>query len=165
MKRWAKILGLVAVAAVVAAAACSTNQPIKSQIVHNAHTGKSLLIASVSSEFKDALVSRIIDNYKGRADIRLVNLDKLKVTDLSHYDALVVVDARTGWMMFNTKVRRTVRKMADKNKLVLVLTGRKHQWSWKKGKVDAITCASVKDHADPVYRNVVKKLDRLLGSR
>jgi len=144
------------------ALSCSATQPIQPRIVHNVHKNDAILIAAVSSDFKNKLIDRLIDDYKSRADIRLVNLEDLEGIDLSFYDALVVLDARTGWMMFNVKVKRLIRGMDDRGKLVLVLTARKTKWEWKKNDVDAITCASIKDHFYPVYRRMTKKLDKIL---
>ncbi len=126
---------------------------------------KKIMIATLSSEYKDRITQGLEERYRGRSRISLVPIEKLNSVDTNSYDALVVVDALMAWQMFNARTRWFIGGIKDpeeKKKIVLFFTAGKPSPDYSVMGVDCITGASeIKEEAE-VIRKISEKIDRIL---
>ncbi|HNW29201.1 MAG TPA: hypothetical protein PKN50_12050 [Spirochaetota bacterium] len=126
---------------------------------------KKIMIATLSSEYKDRITQGLEERYRGRSRISLVPIEKLNSVDTKSYDALVVVDALMAWQMFNARTRWFIGGIKDpeeKKKIVLFFTAGKPSPDYSVMGVDCITGASeIKEEAE-VIRKISEKIDRIL---
>jgi hypothetical protein len=147
----------------LATTACSSRDAYRGKLASCGESQKSVLVASAGSPFKDALVKRLIERYCDRASFVVIDLRQLTNSDISQFEAVLVLEARKGWMMFNGRVRWFVRKVREPEKVILVLTSANHDFKWKRNGVDAITCASSASFLDPTLERISQQLDVLLA--
>jgi hypothetical protein len=117
------------------------------------------------SEFKSRLVERITDDYGEKTQLTFMDIAQLNDVNEDAFDALVVMGARMGFLLFNVKERRFLRKLNHKEKLVFVMTAAAADWKWDRNDVDVISGASRIEDLDPIYEAVNKRLDAILTHR
>lgn len=144
---------------------CASSQLIEPRQVSQLEGGKRVLIATRPSDFKKQITDRLIENYRHHYSLRIVEIDELSDIQPDDYDAMVVMGARMGFLMFSTRERRFLRHLPNKERLILVMTAASQDWEWDREDVDVITSASAESNVDPVYNEVSKRLDTLLGGR
>lgn len=115
------------------------------------------------STFKDMLVSRIVEDYGQTTTLTIMDISALNDLDENGYDALVVMGARMGFLMFSVKERRFLRKLQHPEKLVLLMTAAASDWEWDRDDVDVISGASKTENLDPLYTEMRQKLDVILA--
>jgi hypothetical protein len=127
-------------------------------------TDRRVLIATQRSAFKEAVVSRIVEDLeKDLFYVRVVDLKRLENEPAADFDAIVVVNTCKAWKLTRS-ASRFVMEFPDKEKVVLLTTAAGEDWRPKSVGVDAITSAS-KDHkADPVAQEIVQKVRNILDT-
>lgn len=123
---------------------------------------KEVLIATRDTDFKKQIVSRFQNDYGGRARLTVIDLAELDEHPTSDYDALVVMGARMGWLMYSVKERRFLRGLDEPEKVILLMTAADADWKWERPDVDVITGASKPESLDPIYREMAHRLDVIL---
>jgi hypothetical protein len=130
----------------------------------NAEGGQAkVLIATRESAFKTELVNMLVADYQHYAHLTVVDLGELRDLPVDDYDALVVMGARMGFLMFSNKERRFLRNLESKDKLILVMTAAVQDWEWDREDIDVISGASRPANLEPVYREISRRLDVILG--
>ena len=122
----------------------------------------SVLIVTRPSDFKQRVVRKLIDSYRTRTLITLVDLDDIDDIRTNGYDAMVVMGARRGFLLLSSQERRFLRRLEDPERLILVMTAAMNDWTWDRHDVDVITCASEPGNIEPLYQKVSARLDSLL---
>lgn len=117
------------------------------------------------SEFKSRLVERITADYGEKAQLTFMDIARLDDVNEDAFDALVVMGERMGFLLFNVKERRFLRRLDHKEKLVLVMTAAAADWEWDRDDVDVISGASRLEDLDPIYEAVNERLDAILTHR
>ncbi len=123
---------------------------------------REVLVATRPSEFKTEIVAKLVSAYEDRARLTLIDMADLNDVRDADYDALVVMGARMGFLMFSARERRFLRHLRAPEKLVMVMTAANQEWKWKREDIDVITCASESRNIEPVYRQVSERLDAIL---
>lgn len=115
------------------------------------------------SPFKDKLVRRFVEGYGQTTALTIMDISELNDFDENGYDALVVMGARMGFLMFSVKERHFLRKLHHPEKLVLLMTAAASDWEWDRDDVDVISGASATENLDPLYTEMRQKLDAILA--
>lgn len=122
-----------------------------------------VLIATQRSEFKEAVVSRIVEDLeKDLCYVKVIDLKQLKMDSATDYDAIVVVNTCKAWRLTGG-ASKFVKEFSDKDKIVLLTTAGGEDWKPKSVEVDAITSASKEQKADPVAEEIARKVRKILN--
>ena len=127
--------------------------------------GKRVLIATQQSEFKDAVVSGIVEELgKEPCYVKVIDLKKLTDESIESYEVLVIVTTRKIWRL-NRHARKFFKHVPEKEegKIILLTTADGEDYEPKVGKVDAITSASKMEKAGAVAERIVSKVRALLA--
>ena len=124
-----------------------------------------VLIATQQSEFKDAVVSGILEGLdEDSCYMKVINLKKLADESTAHYDVLVVVNTcKMGRL--NGRARRFFKHVQEKEegKIILLTTVGSGDYEPKIGKVDAITSASEMEKAGALAERIAGKVRAFLA--
>lgn len=123
-----------------------------------------ILIAGDASEFKDALRQRLIDHYRPYSNIDVVNVDKLRSVAIEDYHAVVIIDTCLAWSRFNPSTKAFLDRIAERHKVVLLMTVDDTDWSFEYQGVDAMTAASVIENEAQVFERLRNAVDRILDT-
>ncbi|MFO8112249.1 MAG: hypothetical protein R6T92_07050 [Desulfosalsimonadaceae bacterium] len=121
-----------------------------------------MLIASSASEFKDALRSRLIDNYRPVANIEVIDIKLLEEIDADAFDAIVIMDSCWARSHLNLSFKRFIDDLERRNHVILLLTTGGEEWDFAYENVDAVTSASVIDNQDKVFETLRRRIDAVL---
>ena len=155
-------LALVAVALV--AFGCAV-RAIKTTETGDPRAHNKVLIATQRSEFKEAVVSRIVEDLrKDLHYVKVIDLKVLKDEPAREYDAIVVVNTCKAWRM-SRGASSFVKSFEEKEKVVLLTTAGGGDWMPKSVGVDAITSASKSQKVDPLADDIVGRVRRILEHR
>jgi hypothetical protein len=127
---------------------------------------RQVLIATESSHFKDAVVTRITQAL--RADghrVTVIALERLAATPLQDYQAIVLVNTCRAWRP-GREVRDVLRRArdADKKKFMVVTTANSETCDLGVSGVDAVSAASKRIRIDSVSQTVLDKLRARLAA-
>ena len=126
-----------------------------------------ILIATENSKFKRAVVSDVRQGLKpGNPYIKVIDVKALRRESTYNYDAVVIVNTCMAGRP-DPRVEEFIQNAAEKDKLVVLTTGKLDSWKPDSKEVDAMTSASVMDQAATVARQIVDavlaKLDAKSG--
>ena len=122
-----------------------------------------VLIATQRTEFKEAVVSRVVEDLeKDRFYVKVIDLKRLEQEPATDYDAIVVVNTCKAWRL-TRGASKFVKAFPDKDRVVLLTTAGGEDWEPKSVEVDAITSASKDQKADPVADEIVAKVRKILN--
>jgi hypothetical protein len=122
----------------------------------------SMIIASDSSEFKDNIRNRVIQQYQNEGNIELVNIKRLKDIDPIDYDVVLILDTCLAWSGFNPSVNTFLENNKSKDNVVLFMTAGDPDWTYSYQGVDAITSASVVENEDVKFEEITQQINQLL---
>ena len=126
---------------------------------------KSIMIAALSSEYKNRIAEGLAERYKNLTKITVVPLEKLNSIDYRKYDALVIIDALLAWQMFNVRTRSfigDIKDPEDLKKIVLFFTAGKPEKNYRFMGIDCITGASTMLTDDEVIGKISERIDGIL---
>lgn len=124
---------------------------------------KRLLVASRSSEFKDALVSRIRAAFEQESTyVKFIGLEGLKQEDGETYDAVVLINTCIAWGL-DPEVDSFIKRHTDHSRMIVVTTSGDGKWKPdKKGRAyDAISSASKQANVDVIADEIITKIHLL----
>ena len=127
-------------------------------------TDNTLLIASRKSEFKQALVDRIVDAFSDQpVYMKIVGIEDLADEDANAYSAVVIINTAMGWTV-DVPVEKFLKKYGAMESIIVLTTadGGDVLPDMKKRNIDAISSASVMDQADPLANTIIDKISQLL---
>ncbi|MCF7920185.1 MAG: hypothetical protein K9N06_09775 [Candidatus Cloacimonetes bacterium] len=131
------------------------------QRVINPGTQSRILIAMTTTEFKEQIVSRIIDDFGQQATIEINGLSSLKKINPAEYNAIIIMDACEAWMKFNTSLNRFTSKHTAADNVIFIITAGDPDWKWDNKNYRAITSASETTRID----DIVSELETWLATR
>jgi hypothetical protein len=143
--------------------ACSKN--LRETTLENPDASYRLIIAGDSSDFKDSIRDKVVNNYKDICHIQVVNLDKLEEIDYDQYDAVLIMDTLMAWGGFNQEVKTFINALQDNQKVVVFFSAGDAEAKYSYKGVDAITSASIVSNEDVVVDKLTQKIDLLLSKR
>ncbi len=126
---------------------------------------KKIMIATLSSEYKDRVARGLEERYRESCRVSMVPIEKLDSVEYKKYDALVVIDALLAWQMFNARTRwfiGRVKEPEEKKKIVLFFTAGKPSPKYSVMGVDCITGASEMNAEAEVVRKLSERIDGIL---
>jgi hypothetical protein len=132
--------------------------------INEASLGKGVLVASRSSEFKDAIVERIKAAFTDKpVYVRFIGVGQLEEEDGTGYDAVVLINTCMGWNM-DRHVKAFLDRHGDQSHMIVLTTSGDGNWLPKmEGRnFDAISSASQKDRIKGVSDNIIDKVTLLL---
>ena len=144
--------------------ACGST-PIATKTVGATDASRRVLIASLDSEFKNAVVKRVVKTLETeRVFIKIVDLSTLSPGACKAFDAVVIVNE---WHFFRMdgKARsfRDGLSKRDKKKIVMLITAGTPSTVSEVPGVDAISGASEPADADAVAKKIVDRLRPILA--
>lgn len=125
---------------------------------------KRALVASRSSEFKDAVVNKIRDSFKGESVyVKFIGIDKLKKEDGTKYSAVVLISTCMGWKLDRT-VNGFLNRHEDQGNIIVLTTSGDGDWLPKKKDrhFDAISSASQPVRVNEIADEIITKIHLLL---
>jgi len=143
---------------------CAT-KPIATTTIGAIDGRDRVLIATQGSKFKDAVVSRVVEDLeKNDLYIEITNLSALTNRSTEEFKAIVIINSYK-YFSFNKHVRNFLENTNDydQEKIVLLATaGSPHRMN--KGKeVDAISSASKIDDVDNVSMDIVQRVSSIIS--
>jgi hypothetical protein len=126
---------------------------------------KKVLVASRSSEFKDAIVSKIAATFKDQSVfVKFIGLDLLKEEDGDQYDAVVVINTCMSWSL-DRPVNAFLDRYQKQAHIIVLTTSGSGEWMPKmKGRqFAAISAASKMVTVDAVADNIINRVNALPG--
>ncbi len=145
----------------VLAAGCTRN--LKEERFTRADARYNMLIAGDASEFKDRLRQRLIDHYRPGCNIDVVNIETLRRIDDARYSVVVIMDTCLAWSHFNPSIKSFLDRVADRGKVVILMTADDKDWAFSYQGVDAMTAASNPENEDLVFERLRNEIDRVTG--
>lgn len=125
----------------------------------------SMIIASDSSEFKDSIRNRVIQQYQNEGKIEIVNIKRLKDIDPTDYDVVLIIDTCLAWSGFNPTLNSFLKDNQSKDNVVLFMTAGDPGWTYSYQGVDAITSASVMEKEDVKFQEITQQIDQIITSK
>jgi hypothetical protein len=128
--------------------------------------GHALLVASRSSEFKDAVVGGIERAFVGQSvAIRFIGLQDLRQESAEDYDAVVLINTCIAWSL-DPQVDAFLHKHREGGHVIVVTTSGDGSWEPKKQnrEFDTVASASEMPRVDAVVEEVVAKIQALIGT-
>ncbi len=126
---------------------------------------KKIMIATLSSEYKDRVARGLEERYRESCRVSMVPIEKLDSVEYKKYDTLVVIDALLAWQMFNARTRwfiGRVKEPEEKKKIVLFFTAGKPKNPYSVMGVDCVTGASEMNAEAEAVRKLSERIDAIL---
>jgi len=123
-----------------------------------------ILIASRESEFKEKIITTIVENYQGQnVNIKIIGLSDVIAENPADYRAVLLINTCMSWDM-DRKVNSFLKKYPDRDNIIVLTTSGSGEWLPKKKKrrFDAISSASEMTDVDQVAKEITEKIDLLL---
>lgn len=120
---------------------------------------KKVLVASRSSEFKNAIIEKIREEFKNDSVyFKFAGLKKLKGEEADSYNAIVLINTCMAGGM-DPIVKRFVKNRKD-NKTIVLTTSGDGVWipKIKDQSFDAVATASKKDKVDSMAKEIIDKI-------
>jgi hypothetical protein len=125
-----------------------------------------MLVASRSSEFKDALIRGIEEGFERESvSIKFIGLQNLRHESAEEYGAVVLINTCIAWSL-DSQVDAFLHKYRDTGNIIVVTTSGDGHWEPKKQnrRFDTVASASEAARVDEVAGEIVEKARALLGS-
>ena len=120
-----------------------------------------VLIASQKTKFKRTLVSEIRSSLKdNNYYIKVIDIRGLRDESPQNYDTIVIINKCMAGRP-DPRVEDFIEEVAQKNKIVLLTTGKLDSWKPESPDIDAMTSASTMSDSNRISRLIVDKVERL----
>lgn len=125
---------------------------------------KKILVASRSTEFKDAVVERIKGSFQGkRVYLKFIGIENLKDENGGDYDAVVILNTCMNWTM-DRHVEAFLKRHPYQGNMIILTTSGDGDWlpSMKERTFDAVSSASKIDRVDEIAKRILERVQQLL---
>ncbi len=117
-----------------------------------------VLIATQKSEFKRTVVSEIKDNLGDNvAYVRIVDVKWLPNETPANYNAIVILNRCMAGRP-DPRVETFIDELPQKNKVIVLTTGRLDSWQPDSTEIDAMSSASTMSATSPIARSIADKV-------
>ena len=140
-------------------------RPLVTNTIGAIDSKKRLLIATQDSEFKDAVVSKVVKGFKKKkVFIEVMDLANLSSKSSKAYKAIVIMNDYK-FFQINRHVRHFLKSTPeyDKKKIVLLTTAGSPRLMVKGVEIDAVSSASEIAKADTVSEKIIQKVNAILS--
>ena len=135
---------------------------MRQNVFENPDASHQILITGTTSEFKDIVVAGIVERYRQACHIEILPSSRVKRANFNNYSAIVIMDECRAWMAFNTRTMELIRKIKDKDRIILFITAGDPDWQFSTQGIDAITSASEKGKEGQVIEKISVRIDDLI---
>jgi hypothetical protein len=116
-----------------------------------------VLIATQKSEFKQAVIQEIRDTLENNSSyVKVIDVKRLPNESTTEYDAVIVVSECMAGRP-DPRVESFIDNARQKEKIIVLTTGRLDSWKPESHLVDAITSASVMNRATTIGQTLAAK--------
>jgi hypothetical protein len=137
--------------------------PVKERVISVPEPQRKVLIATRNTEFKNALVEAVLQDLEGEPwAITVTDITDLVVAPAEDYDAIVVIDRLWGGSISGIG-SDFIAGLADKDKLVLVVTAHNTRWRHEDEEIDAVTAPSSLPAAAAIAADVAARIRKHAG--
>ena len=124
-----------------------------------------VLIATQNSDFKQAVVQAIRDTLENNSSyIKVIDVKKLQYESTADYDAVILLNECLAGRP-DPRVESFIDDAPEKEKLVVLITGRLDSWKPESPRVDAMSSASVMTQAPTIGQLIAKKAMAIIKSQ
>jgi hypothetical protein len=124
-----------------------------------------VLIATQKSKFKQTVVSEIRNNLVDKVSyVKVVDVKWLPYESADDYHSIVILNRCMAGRP-DPRVESFVDDMPDKQKVVLLTTGRLDSWKPDSPEIDAMSSASAMSETAPIARTISDKVLEIIETR
>jgi hypothetical protein len=135
---------------------------IQQNVYENPDASHKILITGSTSEFKEVVVAGIVERYRDACHIEILSSSRVKRANFGNYNAIIIMDECQAWMAFNIRTMELIRKIKDKDRIILFITAGDPDWQFSTQGIDAITSASEKGKEEQVIEKISARIDDLI---
>ncbi len=129
------------------------------------HRDGRVLIATQKSEFKRTVVSEIKDNLGDNvAYVRIVDVKWLPNETPEDFNAIVILNRCMAGRP-DPRVETFIDDLPEKNKVIVLTTGRLDSWQPDSREIDAMSSASTMSATSPIARSIADKVLDIIDSQ
>ncbi|MHC4591718.1 MAG: hypothetical protein ACYS8L_03365 [Planctomycetota bacterium] len=131
---------------------------VQEKRLHDDALDRKVLIASRDSDFKNAVVAKIVDAFAEEpVFVQVVDVGDLAAQDTQGFDVVVILDRVRAWSLSGPTKEFLVAE-ADKDRVVLLATSADPDWVCDDAAVDAVTAASRRADARAVAEDLIVRI-------
>ena len=124
-----------------------------------------VLIATQNSDFKQAVIQAIRDTLENNSSyIKVIDVKKLPYESTEDYNAVILLNECMAGRP-DPRVESFIDDAPEKEKLVVLITGRLDSWKPESPRVDAMSSASVMTQAPTIGQLIAKKAMAIIKSQ
>ena len=123
---------------------------------------KSILIASQGSDFKNALVEKLVDELEGDSVyIKVVDVSGLSDISEGDWDASIIIHTTEGWKL-QPDVKDYLDSISNPERIILVTTSGSGEWKTDEYNLDIYTSASKISTVDSLAGSISTDVKNIL---
>lgn len=143
---------------------CAVRTVETSEIGRSSYTHR-VLLATQYSEFKEAVVTRILESFKGDpVYFKVIDVRNLEEESTEPYQAVFIANTCIAWRL-DSHVVDFLERTREKEKIILLTTAGGNKWQPKVAGVDAITSASNRMKVEEVAEIIIGRIGLILESQ
>ncbi len=123
------------------------------------------LFASDFTEFKNSITQKLVDKYKDRANIYVINTGNLSNRNADDYDVIVIMDTCRNNLPTEPSLNSFFSSADNKNKIILYVSANSGSCNADFPDIDAITTASKVQNGDSVFDEISGKIDLIIAGK
>jgi len=124
-----------------------------------------VLIASQKSDFKQAVIQEIRDTLEDNSSyLKVIDVKKLPHESTTDYHAVIILNQCMAGRP-DPRVESFIDDAREKEKIIVLTTGRLDSWKPASPMVDAMTSASVMNRATTIGQTLAGKALRIIGAQ
>jgi hypothetical protein len=139
--------------------------PMVTSTIGTVDSKNRLLIATQKSEFKEAIVSKVVKSFEGNnIFIEVTDLADLSNKLIEDYKAIIILNDYK-FFQINRNTKKFLKNVNDyeRRKIVLLTTAGSPKLMIKSSEVDAISSASITGNTDTISDEIIQKVNTLLS--
>ena len=124
-----------------------------------------VLVATQNSDFKQAVIQAIRDRLENNSNyIKVIDVKKLPYESLEGYDAVIILNTCMAGRP-DPRVESFIDDTTEKEKIVVLTTGRLDSWKPESPRVDAMSSASVMTQAATIGQLLAEKVLKIIRQK
>jgi hypothetical protein len=142
-----------------------TFRTVETTEIGTSYYTRRVLLATQYSEFKEAVVTRLLESFKDDpVYFKVIDVRDLKQESTEPYQAVFIANTCIAWRL-NSHVVDFLEKTREKEKVILLTTVGGKNWQPEVAGVDAITSASNRVKVEEVAEVIIDRIGFVLESQ
>ncbi len=134
-------------------------EDIETNDKENSKLSKKVLIAIYHTDFKDSVVSILNDKLSNVGyNVTVIDFKDVDVSKTDNFNLIIMMTWRRAFRL-GLGARKLLRKLQEKEKVILLVTAVKEEWEYGDSEIDAMTCASRVEEIDSIVNKVMEKVE------